>query len=192
MLKFAFGGITFRISLLFPAAIILLMSLDNSRVVMLCLAASLLHELGHLIMMLIVHDRSCRVTMSLFGICIEREPSFQLSYRKAAAVSLAGPFVNLICGALLWYSGHPEASVLHAGLAFFNLLPVYSLDGGEALYALLCLRFSEFTAMRVLRTLSLLVLLVTATLGLLLLIGPSHNFSLLFMSGYLFFLQKKH
>ena len=192
MLEMVFCGITFRISLLFPAAVIFLMSWDSSGVVLLCLAASLLHELGHILMMLIVHDRTCRVTMSLFGICIEREPSCQLGYGKAAAVSLTGPIMNVICGLLLWYSGYHAAACLHAGLAAFNLLPVYSLDGGEALYALLCLHFPELIAMRVLRILSLSILVITATLGLMLLVGPPHNFSLLFISGYLFFLQKKH
>ncbi len=195
MLEKTLNGITFRISLLFPATVIVLLSWDNSNLTLLCLLASFLHEAGHAIAMLIVHDRPRRVTMSIFGICVERDRECYLGYRKAAFVSLAGPFVNVFCFTLFWCLRQPTAAVIHAGLGLFNLLPITSLDGGEALYALLCLSMGEDKALRVVRIVSLSVIFPIAVLGFYLLISESRNFTLLVMSGYLLlllFLKEKH
>ncbi len=195
MLERTVGGITFRLSLLFPAAVIALMSWDDSNLVLLCLLASLLHEAGHALAMLIVHDRPRCVTMGIFGIRVERDRGCYLSYGAAAVVSLAGPLVNVFCFTLFWRLGQPTAAVIHAGLALFNLLPVSSLDGGEALYALLCLRMTEDKASRVMCVVSVLVIFPLAVVGFWLLLSDTHNFTLLVMSGYLLlllFFKEKH
>lgn len=188
MLERTFNGITVRVSLLFPAAVITLMSLDHSNFTLLCLFASLLHEAGHALAMLIVHDRPRRVTMGIFGIRVERDRDCYLHYRAAAVVSFAGPLVNAFCFTLLWCLGKPFSALIHAGLALFNLLPISSLDGGEGLYALLCMRMTEDAASRVVRFVSIVVIFPLAVVGFLLLLSDNHNFSLLVMCGYLFLL----
>lgn len=195
MLERTFNGITFRLSLLFPAAVIVLMSLDNGNFTLLCLLASVLHEVGHILAMLIVHDHPRRVTMGIFGICVERDQECYLSYRATAVVSLAGPLVNVFCFTVFWCLGQPIAAVIHAGLALFNLLPITSLDGGEALYALLCLRMAEHRASRILHVVSLAVIFPIAVVGFWLLLSETHNFTLLIMSAYLLlllFFKEKH
>ncbi len=195
MLEKTWSGITFRLSLLFPASVIVLMSFNDGNFILLCLLASLLHEAGHALAMLIVHDHPRRVTMGIFGICIERDVGYYLGYRKAAFVSLAGPLVNVFCFTVFWRLRQPTAAVIHAGLALFNLLPITSLDGGEALYALLCFSMSEERARRILRTVSLLAIFPIAVVGFYLLLSESRNFTLLLMSGYLLlllFFKEKH
>ncbi len=195
MLETTVGGVKVRISLLFPAAVILLLSCDPSHTILMCLLASLLHEAGHALAMLIVHDRPCRVTMGIFGISIERTRERYLSYAAMAAVSAAGPLMNIVCGIGLWFAGCYTGALIHAALALFNGLPILSLDGGEALYALLCLRFSEDTALRAVRLVSVAVLFPLAVIGFRLLLSDNHNFTLLLMSGYLIlllFLKEKH
>ncbi len=195
MLEKTWHGITFRLSLLFPATVIALMSLDDSNFILLCLSASLLHEAGHALAMLIVRDRPRRVTVGIFGICVERDRGYYLGYRALSFVSLAGPLVNVLCFTLLWWLHQPIAAVIHAGLALFNLLPVSSLDGGEALYALLCAHISEEKATRIARVVSLAVIFPLAVMGFWLLLHENRNFSLLMMSGYLLlllFFKEKH
>lgn len=195
MLEKVWHGITFRISLLFPAAVIIMLSFDESTLTMLCLLASLLHELGHALAMLIVHDRPRRVTVGIFGVRVERDAGRHLGYRAACVVSLSGPLVNVLCAVLLWYLGCRVAAVLHAGLAFFNLLPIASLDGGEALHALLCTRFGEERASYILRIVSLAVIFPLFVAGFRLLLSGGYNFTLLAMSLYLIlllFLKEKH
>lgn len=195
MLEKKWHGITFRLSLLFPAAVIVLMSIDDGNFILLCLFASLLHEAGHVLAMLIVRDRPRRVTVGIFGICVERDRGYYLGYRSLALVSLAGPIVNVFCFTLFLGLRQPTAAVIHAGLALFNLLPVSSLDGGEALCALLCTRMPEERAARIMRVVSLTVIFPLAVVGFWLLLSESHNFSLLVMSGYLLlllFFKEKH
>ena len=195
MLEFTACGITFRLSLLFPAAVIVLMSLDSSNFTLLCLLASCLHEAGHTLAMLIVHDRPRRVTMGIFGIRVERDQGFYLNYWAVAIVSLAGPFVNVLCFTLLAWLDQPLSAIIHAGLALFNLLPVCSLDGGEALHALLCLKMHEEKASRVMRAVSSVVIFPLGALGFWLMLSDAHNFTLLVMSAYLIlmlFFKEKH
>ncbi len=195
MLEKTWHGITFRLSLLFPASVIALMSFDDSNFILLCLLASLLHEAGHALAMLIVRDRPRRVTVGIFGICVERDRGYYLGYRALSLVSLAGPLVNALCFTVLWWLHQPVAAAIHAGLALFNLLPVSSLDGGEALYALLCARMSEEKATLIAHVVSLAVIFPLAIVGFWLLLSENHNFSLLVMSGYLLlllFFKEKH
>lgn len=195
MVEWTWRGVTLRLNLLFPASVIVFMSLDTGNFTLLCLLASLLHEVGHVLAMLIVHDRPWRVTMGIFGIRVERDRSCYLGYRAAAVVSLAGPLVNVFCFTLLWQLRQPTSAVIHAGLALFNLLPVTSLDGGEALHALLCLRMTEDRASHVVRVLSAVVIFPLAVAGFLVLLSDSRNFTLFVMSGYLLlllFFKEKH
>ncbi len=195
MLEKTWYGITFRLSLLFPATVIVLMSFDDGNFILCCLLASFLHEAGHALAMLIVRDRPRRVTVGIFGICVERDRGCYLGYHSQALVSLAGPLVNVFCFTLFWLLQQPITAVIHAGLALFNLLPVSSLDGGEALYALLCARMPEEKASRIARVVSLAVIFPLAIIGFWLLLSETHNFSLLVMSGYLLlllFFKEKH
>ncbi len=190
MLEWRWWGVRFRLSLLFPAAVIVMLSLDKSGLTALCLAASLLHELGHFVMMLLCRDHPACVTLDVFGMRVERRPTQRLGYPALCAVSLAGPLINAACTAVL----PSEAALVHGVLAVFHLLPVTSLDGGEALYALLCCRLSEERAARILRGSSAVILLPLAALGFWLLFGY-RNFTLLFVSLYLIlrmFLHEGH
>ena len=195
MFEVFLGTTMVRISFLFPAMVIVLLSLDPSHTVLLCLFASLLHEAGHALAMLIVHDRPRRVTVGIFGVSIERDRQHYPSYAAALAVSLAGPLINYLCCVGLWLCGCRLAAIIHAALGLFNALPIVSLDGGEALYAACCLCCSEETALRIVRIVSAVVLFPLATLGFCLLFSDAHNVTLLLMSGYLIallFLKEKH
>lgn len=189
------GGVRCRVSIWFPMTLLLMMSLSVSYMVWLCLAASLVHECGHALMMWAVHDRPGRITVGLFGVHIERSAAACLGYRKVCAVSLAGPVINVIMGLLLWMLHCPIASAVNGGLALFNVLPITSLDGGEALYALLCERTDEATANRISHYVSLVVLFPLAVVGFWLMLAERGNYTLLLMCIYLIFLlllKEKH
>ncbi len=195
MVEWVIGGTVFRLSILFPALVIVLLSCDPTHTVLLCLLASFLHEIGHALAMLIVHDQPRRVTMGIFGVTIERDRTRFPGYAASVAVSLAGPLINGICFLILWVCGCREAGVIHAALGIVNLLPIVSLDGGEAVYAALCLRCSEQTALRILRVVSALFVLPLTFLGAFLAFTDTHNVTLLLLSGYLIlllFLKERH
>ena len=190
MLEWRWGDTAFRLSILFPAALIVMLSLDNSGITELCLTASLIHELGHGVMMLLCRDRPARVTLDVFGMCIERRPTMRLGYTALCAVSLAGPLANALCA--VWMP--PQAALVHGVLAVFHLLPIASLDGGEALYALLCRRLAEQRAEQVLHVVSVSVLLPLTAFALWLCVTHG-NFTLPVVCLYLIlrmFLRQGH
>lgn len=191
MLEGVLCGVRLRLSLLFPASVIVMLSLDGSGLAALCLLAALIHEGGHAVAMCLYRDAPSCITLGIFGMRVERRRGSACGYPARCVISLAGPLANAACALLL--TG--DAALVHGVLAAFHLLPVTSLDGGEALYALLCSWMSEAGADRVLLLCSAALLFPLAVLGFYLLLRGNGNFSLLLLSIYLIlrmFLREGH
>ena len=60
-----------------------------------------------------------------------------------------------------------------------------ALDGGQALYALLCNKFSQKTSETIVAVVSFFALLPIAIIGFMMLLQSKHNFTLFFISIYL-------
>ncbi len=94
---------------------------------------SVLHELGHLGVLILCAVPVRRVSLGSLGTVIETGP---LSAWAEALCALAGPAVNFFC----FWTLHPlwpEAALISLILGSYNLLPIYPLDGGRALRVLL-------------------------------------------------------
>ena len=101
------------------------------------LLVSMVHELGHFLMLRILGARIRGLRLEMLGMVMETDTS-RLSYPKELAAALAGPAANLLFAALL--AGRERSLVLvgaNLSLCLFNLLPIPPLDGGRA--AALCL-----------------------------------------------------
>ena len=70
-------------------------------------------------------------------------------------------------------------------LGLFNILPIDSLDGGQALFILLSMKFSPFTSMKILDIISFMILIPVAVMGFLVLLQSKYNFTLLLTALYL-------
>ena len=194
MLEWRWWGVRCRLSLWFPASIIVMLSLDSSGMTAACLFASIAHEMGHFVAMLLLRDVPACITLDFFGMRVERRPTQRLGYAELSVVSLSGPLVNVLGSILLWHTA-PSAALIHGVLAVFHLLPITSLDGGEALYAVLCRRLSEERAERMLRICSVMVLCPLTVLSVYMFFESGYNFTLLAVSGYLIlrmFLREGH
>ncbi len=117
------------------AAVVLLLGMGKQYVLL--MAAALLHELGHGTIILLYGNTIESVRLIPCGIDIRyREQHF--SYGADILIALAGPLANLLTAVLLSVCLGDEAAYfigLNLLLCFFNLLPLYPLDGGKALYA---------------------------------------------------------
>lgn len=196
MFRFCVGGTRWAVSLLFPASVVVLLSLDASGMAGWCIAASAMHEGGHFLMLLLCGGKPAQVSVGLFGIRMEPDPGAPLSYGKNLLVSLAGPAVNLLsCGILWGLAGKwTIPAMVHATLAGMNLLPIEPLDGGQALLCLLAPHMEEGRVRRVLLAMSVCTIFPLAAAGFYILIRSGYNFSLLAVSAYLvllLFLKKK-
>lgn len=190
MFRFCIGGTRWAVSLLFPASVVVLLSLDPSGMAGWCIAASAMHEGGHFLMLLLCGGRPALVSVGLFGIRMEPDPGAPLSYRQNLLVSLAGPAVNAAACGILWLlaGGWSVAATVHAALAGLNLLPIEPLDGGQALLCLLAPHMEEARLRRVSLAVSVLTIFPLAAAGFFVLIRSGYNFSLLAVSVYLILL----
>ena len=111
------------------------------------LLAVALHEAAHLIVLRFNHIPMYRLRLGMAGAQIETGP---MSLRQELWCALAGPTVSILSGAVLlrpW----PLFALVSFGLAAVNLLPVYPLDGGRALRAVLYSHLDETKARKILR-----------------------------------------
>ena len=183
MLEWRLGGIRCRLSLLFPALMTALLLWKPDGLAVSCMAASLVHEGGHLLAMLAlgVPPRDC--TLGAFGMRIDLADTL-IGYKHNLIISLAGPLANGAAAALLFALQCSDAAAVHLALAALNLLPAAALDGGELLRYGVSLLGMETLADSLLRFTSALVLLPLAAVSLWLYISGS-NPSLLIVSVYL-------
>lgn len=182
MLTFRLCGVPCRISLLFPALLTALLFCHPEGVTVTCLLASVMHEMGHLLAMLWWRVPPKECVLGLFGMRI-RLGSHLTEYGRNIGVALAGPGVNGVAAAVLWWWGVPQAAAVHLLLAALNLLPVSVLDGGEVLKCVLCLCGWHSIADRAVRVTSLCVLVPIIVFGLHLL--QKGNPTLLIVGVYL-------
>lgn len=196
MLRLTIHGIIFRISLLFPAALVVLLTLDHTGIPAWCVAASAMHEAGHLVAMYALGSRPSEVRVGIFGVSVSHPAETTLRYLSSALVALAGPLVNLTAFITLYCTqGMTVPALVHLVMGVFNLLPVEALDGGQALYYVLAGRIGEQRAAKVGFAVSVAVLLPLATAGFFLLLRSNYNFTLLAVSlylGLLLLLKRRH
>ncbi len=153
-----------------------------------CLAASLLHECGHLAVMLSRRTLPRRIAVGIFGMRIEKGEELHLSFSDEFLIAAGGPAVNLLCGALCWYFDRYTAVAVHLVIGALNMLPIYPLDGGVMLQCVLYRLLPRERADTVLRILSLCVVFPLGVVGFFVLIRSGYNLSLLAVDAYLILL----
>jgi stage IV sporulation protein FB len=170
---------------------------DGTIYALITFAAAAVHELGHLAAAALTRAPISRISLWPLGAVITLgEPC---PYRTDIAVKLAGGAANLAAAgacammrSALNLSGPADVAAVYfiiccIALAVFNLLPIRTLDGGEALFSLLCIKFGPDTAGRVMRVVSLCALLPLWLVSGWAMFYTGGNFSLMLLCGWLFF-----
>lgn len=109
------------------------------------LLGMLVHELGHLLVLRFCGVSVRGIRVDVCGAVIE---TGWMTYGKEIACAAAGPVVNILTGAVV-LRAVPEFGLVNLVLAAFNLLPLYTMDGGRILRAFLLLRCSQERAERI-------------------------------------------
>lgn len=108
------------------------------RLLAIILSAAVVHELGHYLVLRKLGACVTALRIGVFGAVLETNRR-RLSYGGELLAVLAGPGANLLCAVVLTGLGGVRWAVpvgAHLALCTFNLLPVWPLDGGRALYLL--------------------------------------------------------
>jgi Zn-dependent protease len=139
-----------------PSCILWLSLLSYFRITLVLpfLLAVGIHELGHYVLLCLLHRPPTSLTLSFSGIRMQTPP---LGYQEELAAAAAGPLSSFLLALILPVA--PWTAMYSVCLGLFNLLPIPGLDGGRMLSALLHLLLSDETAER----LSFLFGLLTAS-----------------------------
>lgn len=143
-------------------------TLNGVLLVVCVFAVIVVHELGHALVARRygVHTREI-LLLPIGGVAslerIPERPSQEL------AVAVVGPAINLAIAAILWLVPGAFArqfAWVNVGLAVFNLIPAFPMDGGRALRALLAIRLGRVRATAVAAGLGRVIAVVFAAIGL--------------------------
>ena len=93
------------------------------------LGAVVFHESGHILAQYVFGARRCKIYVRPAGALIEGE---DLGTYKNILCVLAGPFVGVLPVFMIKF--FPELALFAFLLTFYNLIPLYPLDGGRILY----------------------------------------------------------
>ena len=186
------GSLRIEISYPLAAAMALVLIYDKSMSAALCFLAVLVHESGHLFFLhrFGAFPRAIRLTLFDIAIVDRKKPLRSVPSELAVTLggigfNLAAAVLSIIAGAVGVISCAYSFAAANLSLAVFNSLPADSLDGGQALFLLLCQRFSPDRAFLILDIISFSVLIPCCVAGFMLLLRSCYNFSLLLSSLYL-------
>lgn len=151
--------------------------------------AILIHESGHILMLMICREPIDGMRITPFGLIISRRqricpPSVDL------AVYLAGPLLGLTVALLfsgLSGSFWAQFSEYNFFFGLLNLLPIRSLDGGRAIGCLASVFFTDRVAEKIERLLSLATLCLLWLISVYDILMGFGGTSLLLLSVWLFF-----
>ena len=181
-MRFRVADISVYIGYEAVAAMTAVLLLDRENRFICCFFAAIIHELGHLLMMKLAGVKVTGLRLRLFDVLIEADepPSFSAD----VWITLGGVAANLLFFILLFPFGK-KLSLPHLALCLFNILPVMSLDGGRLLYLCLSRRYSPRICDTALRISTFVLMLPLMTVGIMLLLDNSYNYTLLAVSLYL-------
>ena len=150
-----------------------------------CLAASLIHECGHLSILFLRRAYPKSIVVGMFGMRIEREEGLHLPFWDDLLIAAGGPLANLLCCAVFMLLGREQAAAIHLVMALFNMHPMELLDGGQMLLAGLYHHMSRERAERLLLIVSVLTLFPLGVAGFLVFFQSGCSVSLLAVDAYL-------
>ncbi|MGI6030624.1 MAG: hypothetical protein ACOX7F_03870 [Eubacteriales bacterium] len=185
-----------------PAALFLLCAFyigDMLEVYLLGLVCALLHELGHLVGLVLCGGYLKEIRIHAFGVEIRTGGTRFMGYPQECFICAMGPFMNLLLLLAGWkwmaLTGTEMALYfcgINLALLVINLLPARSLDGGRILRAALLQWCPYPVACGVCRAVEWLACGVVLSVGTAVLLLTGYNLSLLAVGVFLLWQMVVH
>lgn len=185
MVCFELCGLSIALDFTAPALLALLTMILPLDAVIQTLAACLLHESAHLLVIALTKQKPALLRISAAGLRLETQGTAVIPLRYFAVILCAGPLMNLLAAAGFLAFGIREAAAANLSLCLFNLLPYRSTDGGTLLFALLEEAYLPRTPAAPACVMRLLAVFTTLLLLLLMYAAELQNLSLTGMLAYM-------
>ena len=194
-MQFKIKSTTYKVSFTFLGLILFALTTDNSRTVSLLLLFAVVHELVHLIFICLFSFAPKEVSFTLLGASIRRGAAATNNLNSEIIINICAPVFNVATGVFFHLLSRQiinyenilsEIASVNLTIGFFNLIPFYTFDGGNALKYLL-LKFLSFKQVEEMITcISLLVTVIFSFITIHIFLNYQHNFSLLAICIYMF------
>ncbi|MCH5207315.1 MAG: hypothetical protein J1F04_00405 [Oscillospiraceae bacterium] len=159
--------------------------ITNSGFGMAALCACGIHELSHLVLMIIFGIPADEILFYGAGIRISSREISRAGKLPRALILIAGCAGNIIAAAVMLIAGNNVASAINLFTSFFNILPIGSLDGAQLLKNFAVSRYKPENVDKVMRIAGIgsavLLLAIVILIG-----GASFYFSIIIL--YIVFL----
>lgn len=127
----------------------------------------IIHEFGHLLMALLFKWNIDKISIYPYGGCVKFNEKINRPLKEELLILISGPFFQILFfiiitilykNSILSFRNYLLFKTYHYTLLFFNLLPIYPLDGGKILNVLLEYIFPYKKSNKLIIILSYLVL----------------------------------
>lgn len=181
---------TVKKTILLAVVSLLFLAISSTIYTALTIAAAIAHEIGHIVAIFLTRSGMKRVKLTPLGAEIQMSRKLH-SYKKSMVIALSGAITNFLLFFVFVNISEPGSyghffAWSNMILACLNLFPIASLDGGEALSALLHMRLDPQRAYKIEQHVSLVFLIVLWVLAVYLLFVTSRNFTMFMICLYLF------
>jgi len=189
-MSFKIKNTEIKISFTFFALILIFISVNNFKMYFLTLIFGLIHELVHLFFIYRLSLPPKKITFTLFGANITRNSNTSLKSLDEFIINISAPLFNIFIGIIIQLTINNKTEnteniiTINLLLGFFNLMPYYNFDGGNALRCLLLLKTDKEFTEQVLTITSICVTVVFAILTFIVFTKYKYNFSFAVITIY--------
>jgi len=186
------------------AMLTFILIMDNSYSAVLGILSAMLHELGHIIAIVLKDGKVKELKFGLVNVDMLNEASFaELKAKDEFFILMSGSMLNFIFAFvfilvyfLFQVSVFKVIAIQNLFIGAVNLFPISSLDGGRILSIFLSRRLDLELSEKILNIASFIFLVPLGALGFIILIRSRYNFSLLilglYLLSYIFFKEDIH
>ncbi len=186
-MKFKIKNTEINVSFTFFAVFLILLCIGELKICLFSLVASLIHELIHIVFIIVFSCEISKMTLSAFGADIKRNSDILTSNYKEAIISFSAPVFNIIIGLVsyLIFKKPTVFGTVNLIIGIFNLLPYFSFDGGRGLSFVLKSFFEEKTVEIILNIFSATVTILFSFISVYIFFHHKRNITLIFLSFYM-------
>ena len=187
-MQFKINGTILKINFTFLISFLFFSLNNNLRAYLLSVIASLLHEIVHVLFIVLYKDKITKITLNIFGGKIEKANTKLLSNKKEVLINLSAPIFNILIGVTtLSIDKNNQWGIVNLFIGIFNIIPFVNFDGGRGLYYFITDISTEKNAKKFLTIMSIIVCFLFTSFSIIVFVKYYKNYFLLLISIFMIF-----